>query len=55
MFRTIVQVQAKTKAFETVTNIVKHERTCSFCQKPECLLLVNNSAIAKLRGIKLFQ
>ena len=38
---------------ETVTNIVKHEKTCSFCQKPEYLDVVNHSAIAQLRGIKL--
>ena len=41
--------------FETVTNIVKHEKTCLFCQKPEYLHVVNHSEIAQLRGIKLTQ
>ena len=38
---------------ETVPDTVKHEKTCSFCQKPEFLHLVNNLAIAQLPGIKL--
>ena len=41
--------------FETVTYTVKDEKTCSFCQKPESLHIVNNSAIGKLCGIKLIQ
>ena len=40
---------------ETVTNTVQYEKTCSFCQKPECLHEINNSAIAQLPGIKLIQ
>ena len=40
---------------ETVSNTVKHEKTCSFCQKSESFHVVNNSAIAQLRGIKLIQ
>ena len=39
----------------TVTNTVKHEKACSFCQKPECLHVVNNSTIAQLPVIKLIQ
>ena len=35
-----------------VTNIVNHENTCSFFQKPENVHVVNYSAIAHLRGIK---
>ena len=38
---------------ETVTNTVKHEKKCSFCQTPEYLHVVNYSAVAQLRGIKL--
>ena len=44
MFRTVAHVQTSTYTgrnlslhLETVTNIVKHEKTCSFCQKPEYL------------------
>ena len=59
MFRTVAQVQAaiqyRQKLSTTFTNTVKHEKTCSFCQKQECLHVVNNSAIAQLRGIKLIQ
>ena len=60
MFRCVAHVQAATQyeqklPFETVINTVKHENTCSFCQKPECLHVVSNSAIAQLRGIKLIQ
>ena len=47
-------IQAETEIpFETVINIVKHEKTYSFFQKPEILHVVNNSAIGQLRGIKL--
>ena len=38
---------------ETVTNTVKHKKTCSFCQKAEYLHVVNNPGIAQLPGIKL--
>ena len=50
-------IQAKTLVLplEAVTNTVKHEKTCSSCQKPDCLHVVNNSAIAQLTGIKLIQ
>ena len=41
--------------FETVTNIVKREKTCSFCQKSEHLHVVKHSASAQLGGIKLTQ
>ena len=37
---------------EAVTNIVKHKKTFLFSQKPEYLHVVNHSAIAQLRGIK---
>ena len=37
---------------ETVTNIVKHKKTFLFSQKPEYLHVVNHSAVAQLRGIK---
>ena len=36
-------------------NTVTYEKICSFCQKLECLHVVNNSAIAQLPGIKLIQ
>ena len=53
-------IQAEVLPFETVTNTLKHEKTCSFCQKPEYLKnfvknVVNHSAIAQLHGIKLTQ
>ena len=59
MFQTVAQVQAATQYRQKlnhllkVTNTVKHEKTCSFCQKPESLQVVNNLAIGQLRGMKL--
>ena len=53
--RTCSTSTSRNLPFETVTYTVKHEKTCSFCQKPESLHIVNNSAIAKLCGIKLIQ
>ena len=41
-----IQAETWVLPFETVTNAVKHEKTCLFCQKPECLHVVSNSAIA---------
>ena len=55
MFRTVAHVQTSSLPLETVTNIVKHEETCLFCQKSEYLQVVNHSAIAQLRGFKLTQ
>ena len=62
MLRTVAQVQAATQYrqkrnyyFLKHLLTVKHEKTCSFCQKPKCLHLINNSAIVHLRGIKLIQ
>ena len=48
-----IQPETYVLRLETVTNTVKHEKICSFCQKPECLHVVNNSEIAQLPGIKL--
>ena len=42
----------KVSLWESVTNIVNHEKTCLFCQKPEYLHLVNYSAIAQIHDIK---
>ena len=50
-----IQAETYVPTFETVTNTVKHEKKCSFCQKPEYLHVVSNSAIAQLHGIKLIQ
>ena len=50
-----IQSETQVLPLETVTNTVKNEKTCSFCQKSECLHVVNNSAIAQLPGIKLIQ
>ena len=50
-----IQAETYVLPLETVTNTVKHEKTCSFCQKPECLHVVNNLVIAQLPGIKLIQ
>ena len=59
MFRTVTQVlaaaQYRQKLKYYLPNTVKHEKTCSYCQKPECLHVVNKSAIAQLPGIKLIQ
>ena len=50
-----IQVETQGLPFEVVTNTVKHKKIYLFCQKPECLHVVNNSAIAQLCGIKLIQ
>ena len=50
-----IQAETWVLPLEPVTNTVKHEKTCSFCQKPEYLHVGNTSAIAKLPGIKLIQ
>ena len=55
MFRTADTGRNASISFETVTNTVKHEKTCSFCQEPEYLHVVNHSAIPQLSRIKLTQ
>ena len=50
-----MQAETQVPHLETVANSVKREKTCLFCQKPECLHVVNNSAITQLPGIKLIQ
>ena len=50
-----IQAETSVLPFETVSNTVKHEKTYSFCRKPEFLHVVNNSSIAQLRDIKLIQ
>ena len=59
MFRTVAHVHASTYyrqklqfTFGNQLLTVNHEKTCSFCQKPEYLQVVNYSAVAQLRGIK---
>ena len=48
----LMQSETYVYVWKSVTNIVNHEKTCSFCQKPEYLHVVNYSAIAQLRDIK---
>ena len=54
MFPTVAQVYAATQCKQKlnyllkVTNTVKHDKTCSFCQKPECLHIVKYSATGQL-------
>ena len=43
-----IQEQTYILPSETVTNTVKHDKTCSFFQKPEYLQVVNHSAIAQI-------
>ena len=50
-----IQAETQLLPLETDTNIVKHEKTSSFCQKGECLHAVNYSATAQLLGIRLTQ
>ena len=50
-----LHAETKVRPFETVNNTVKDQRTCSFCQKSEYLHVVNHSASAQLRGIKVTQ
>ena len=51
-FINLVQAETYVYLWKSATNIVNHEKTCSFCQKPEYLHVVNYSAIAQLRDIK---
>ena len=50
-----IQSEIEVLPLETVTNTVENEKTCLFCQKSECLHIVNNSATTQLPGIKLIQ
>ena len=54
MFWTVAQVQAAPQYMQKLKYyLLKHETT--FSQKAESLHVVNNSATAQLRGIKLIQ